>query len=191
MGISGKEERINGKKKDRTCETVATVCGSSMYWSGLTSASDSHWNQEGKGRQVHFLFALLSGTIGVVNDFTCGRSVRGRGSRLCNMEFALVLAALAALLHQCSSILPQLSQVHTKFEFLHSFKGPYLIDSNGNIPFWTHGGSKEAINLIHVLFTPIPSMPISVPKVLFPVRKQSESVLPSSLAVDGCGPRIH
>lgn len=58
------------------------------------------------------------------------------------MEFLVVFAALWTL---CSAVLPAMYQVQTKFEFMHSFKGPHLVDSRGNIPFWNHGGSKETI----------------------------------------------
>lgn len=50
----------------------------------------------------------------------------------------LVLLACGSL-----AMLPVLTHVHSKFEYKYSFKGPYLIDSRGNIPFWTHGGSER------------------------------------------------
>ncbi len=53
---------------------------------------------------------------------------------------ALFFCALAQ--HRCQAVLPELRDVHKRFEFLQSFKGPYLIDSQGNIPYWNHGGSK-------------------------------------------------
>ena len=49
---------------------------------------------------------------------------------------------LGGLIGLSAGLLPELTQVHTRFEFMYSFKGPYLIDSKGNIPFWNYGGSK-------------------------------------------------
>jgi len=59
------------------------------------------------------------------------------------MEVAtwLMVAALLVL-RGALATLPTLQHVHVKFEYKHSFKGPYLINSHGQIPFWTHGGSK-------------------------------------------------
>ena len=31
---------------------------------------------------------------------------------------------------------------HVKFEYKFSFKGPHLVNKDGSIPFWSHGGSK-------------------------------------------------
>ncbi|XP_068711687.1 protein ERGIC-53-like [Montipora foliosa] len=33
------------------------------------------------------------------------------------------------------------SERHVKFQYKHSFKGPHLVNKEGTIPFWTHGGS--------------------------------------------------
>jgi len=60
------------------------------------------------------------------------------GSLLKLLTFVIVLNFGCALL-------PEFNQVHTKFQFMHSFKGPYLTGSEGNIPFWNHGGSKSII----------------------------------------------
>lgn len=38
-------------------------------------------------------------------------------------------------------MLPVLTHVHSKFEYQHSFKGPYVTNSKGDVPFWNHGGS--------------------------------------------------
>ena len=53
----------------------------------------------------------------------------------------LVVAALLAL-QGALATLPTLQHVHTKFQYKHSFKGPYLTNSQGQIPYWTHGGSE-------------------------------------------------
>lgn len=34
------------------------------------------------------------------------------------------------------------SERHVKFQYKHSFKGPHLVNKEGAIPFWNHGGSK-------------------------------------------------
>ena len=36
---------------------------------------------------------------------------------------------------------------HTRFEYKQSFKGPHLVNKQGNIPFWTYYGSKNHIFL--------------------------------------------
>lgn len=32
---------------------------------------------------------------------------------------------------------------HSRFEYKLSFKGPHLTNKQGNVPFWTHYGSKS------------------------------------------------
>lgn len=32
-----------------------------------------------------------------------------------------------------------------KFQYKHSFKGPHLVNKDGAIPFWNHGGSKSPL----------------------------------------------
>ena len=56
-----------------------------------------------------------------------------------DLRISLVILMVA---HSAIGLLPQLHQVHSKFQFKHSFKGPHLVDSKGNIPFWSYGGSK-------------------------------------------------
>lgn len=51
------------------------------------------------------------------------------------------LLLLLLLAEGSFATLPSMHHVHSKFEFRHSFKGPYLINSNGVIPFWEFGGS--------------------------------------------------
>lgn len=58
------------------------------------------------------------------------------------MDWTRELVFLLALVNSVLSLLPAMTHVHTKFEYKYSFKGPYLIDSKGRIPFWTFGGSK-------------------------------------------------
>eukprot|EP00731_Ephydatia_muelleri_P017802 Em0010g900a len=48
------------------------------------------------------------------------------------------------LVGACTATLPQLYNVLPKFEYKYSFKGPYLVNSKGQIPFWTHGGNAIA-----------------------------------------------
>lgn len=40
------------------------------------------------------------------------------------------------------SLSTEAGERHVKFQYKHSFKGPHLVNKEGNIPFWTHGGSK-------------------------------------------------
>lgn len=58
------------------------------------------------------------------------------------MECTRELVLLLALVNSVLSLLPSMTHVHTKFEYKFSFKGPYLIDSKGRIPFWDFGGSE-------------------------------------------------
>ena len=58
------------------------------------------------------------------------------------MECRLLVSCLVLLACGSLAMLPVLTHVHSKFEYKYSFKGPYLINSRGNIPFWTHGGSE-------------------------------------------------
>lgn len=41
-----------------------------------------------------------------------------------------------------SCLATEASERHVKFQYKHSFKGPHLVNKEGSIPFWTHGGSK-------------------------------------------------
>lgn len=66
----------------------------------------------------------------------------------------LLVAALLAVKGALAT-LPTFQHVHTKFQYKQSFKGPYLINAKGQIPYWTHGGSKEkffdlGINLVQM-----------------------------------------
>lgn len=58
------------------------------------------------------------------------------------MDWTGELLFLLALVNSVLSLLPTLTHVQSKFEYKYSFKGPYLIDSKGRIPFWTFGGSS-------------------------------------------------
>lgn len=59
------------------------------------------------------------------------------------MDVRIVPLVVLVLAVSCAvGMLPQMTNVHTKFEFKYSFKGPYLIDSKGNIPFWNYYGSR-------------------------------------------------
>lgn len=59
------------------------------------------------------------------------------------MDWTRELVFLLALVNSVLSLLPAMTHVHTKLEYKYSFKGPYLIDSKGRIPFWTFGGSES------------------------------------------------
>ena len=61
------------------------------------------------------------------------------------MKLPMVLALLGACVGLCHAVLPQMNNVHTKFQYKLSFKGPHMMDSSGNLPFWTHGGSKNVL----------------------------------------------
>jgi hypothetical protein len=57
------------------------------------------------------------------------------------------LLVVSALLHSfllgwAEGTLPVLENVHSKFQYKHSFRAPHIMDSNGNIPSWIHGGSE-------------------------------------------------
>jgi len=43
------------------------------------------------------------------------------------------------------SLATEASERHVKFQYKHSFKGPHLVNKEGSIPFWTHGGSKWSL----------------------------------------------
>lgn len=43
------------------------------------------------------------------------------------------------------SLSTETGERHVKFQYKHSFKGPHLVNKEGNIPFWTHGGSKWSL----------------------------------------------
>lgn len=58
------------------------------------------------------------------------------------MEVRIVVGCVVLLLAgSCAAVLPVLTHVHSKFEYQSSFKGPYLVNSKGDVPFWNHGGS--------------------------------------------------
>ena len=64
----------------------------------------------------------------------------------------LVLALLLLeLVHSALGTLPVLHHVHEKFEYKYGFKGPYIVNSKGKIPYWNHGGSKLVCD--HVRYT--------------------------------------
>ncbi|KAM8961002.1 protein ERGIC-53 isoform 2-T2 [Pelodytes ibericus] len=55
---------------------------------------------------------------------------------LCSLLIFISLSLRAAEAEQASQILP-----HRRFEYKYSFKGPYLVQSDGSVPFWTHTGN--------------------------------------------------
>ena len=57
------------------------------------------------------------------------------------------LVILLTVVNCAVGMLPQMTHVHQKFEFKYSFKGPYLIDSKGNVPFWSYGGSMLGLTV--------------------------------------------
>ena len=40
---------------------------------------------------------------------------------------------------------PDIEKSISRFEYKMSFKGPHLIQKDGTIPFWSHGGSEYII----------------------------------------------
>ena len=72
------------------------------------------------------------------------------------MEVSLWLLVAALLtVKGALAMLPTFQHVHTKFQYKQSFKGPYMINAKGQIPYWNHGGSKEGLfglklNLIQI-----------------------------------------
>lgn len=59
------------------------------------------------------------------------------------MEVRIAVGLVFLLLAgSCAALLPTLTHVHSKFEYRSSFKGPYLVNSKGDVPFWNHGGSE-------------------------------------------------
>lgn len=59
------------------------------------------------------------------------------------MKVAVILTLLGFLVGYSRCTLPALTNIHSKFQYKYSFRGPHLLDSKGNIPFWNHGGSKS------------------------------------------------
>ncbi|XP_057316720.1 protein ERGIC-53-like [Hydractinia symbiolongicarpus] len=57
------------------------------------------------------------------------------------------MAAMKMFGHVALVVLLALSSIlceegrHSRFEYKHSFKGPHLVNKQGNVPFWTHYGS--------------------------------------------------
>ena len=58
------------------------------------------------------------------------------------MELRLLASCVLLLASSCAAMLPVLTHVHSRFEYKYSFKGPYLVNSQANVPFWTYGGSE-------------------------------------------------
>lgn len=49
---------------------------------------------------------------------------------------------LVSTLYHVIAGLQDLTTYKQKFEYKHSFKGPNLVNVNGDIPFWQYGGSE-------------------------------------------------
>lgn len=69
------------------------------------------------------------------------------------MELRILVGCVLLLAGSCAAMLPVLTHVHSKFEYKYSFKGPYLVNSQGNVPYWNHGGSEDLCALGHVAVT--------------------------------------
>ena len=59
---------------------------------------------------------------------------------MASTEYPSSVTILLFLIPFCLPI--EASERHVKFQYKHSFKGPHLVNKEGTIPFWTHGGSK-------------------------------------------------
>ena len=55
--------------------------------------------------------------------------------------FVVVVLYMFSISDQTGSYGGQLA-MHRRFEYKLSFKGPHLVQRDGTIPFWQHGGSK-------------------------------------------------
>ena len=67
------------------------------------------------------------------------------------MELGVVVGCLLLVLAGSSdAVLPALTHIHSKFDYKHSFKGPYLTTSQGDVPFWRHGGSETISQLVRL-----------------------------------------
>lgn len=69
--------------------------------------------------------------------------------------YAVKMWFVLFLLIQIVSVFAELP--HHKFEYKYSFKGPYLAQKDGTVPFWEHFGSKYNLvlfpaALVHVSF---------------------------------------
>lgn len=64
------------------------------------------------------------------------------------MHSATLLSIIAILLCCCSLLESQASYAtdpaHRRFEYKYSFKGPYLAQKDGTVPFWEYSGSSIA-----------------------------------------------
>jgi hypothetical protein len=61
------------------------------------------------------------------------------------------------------------SQRVNRFEYKFSFKGPHLVNKNGQVPFWTVGGSKYICTIVLLLFYLNVYVPLSFVHVVFPL----------------------
>ena len=51
-----------------------------------------------------------------------------------------VVVLTIVIIAVCGAIGPD--EPHRRFEYKLSFKGPHLVQRDGSIPFWTHGGRE-------------------------------------------------
>ena len=55
-----------------------------------------------------------------------------------NMDAKMIFLILGLL----AFVNAEVGKRHVRFEYKLSFKGPHLVNKQGNIPFWKHYGSK-------------------------------------------------
>lgn len=64
----------------------------------------------------------------------------------CSFNFKMAVSWMLGVLLVIYSFFEYLaddSQRVNRFEYKFSFKGPHLVNKNGEVPFWTVGGSKH------------------------------------------------
>lgn len=44
-----------------------------------------------------------------------------------------------------SLLIAETGERHVKYEYKYSFKGPHLMNKQGQVPFWSFGGSKYGV----------------------------------------------
>lgn len=72
------------------------------------------------------------------------------GKRLAIDAYTLILT-LTLIVNRCNADIAAGASTseeppHRRFEYKYSFKGPHLAQTDGNIPFWLHSGSKFGAN---------------------------------------------
>ena len=63
------------------------------------------------------------------------------------------------------------SQRINRFEYKFSFKGPHLVNKNGQVPFWTVGGSKYFTTVLLLFYLDNVYVPLFFVDVVFHLNK--------------------